>query len=559
MIEWELADADALNPFNSSSANANDLEEHIYQRLIGIDVKTMKYDIPVLADSMPVVSPDHLQYDFVLRKDIKWADGLPFTGADVIFSLKALKDPYDVESAQSRVYVDPIDSAMLINGDPYHVRFVFSKPYFLAIPAIFGSTLYILPKHLLDPKDLTDHYSWQALAVAAKNPDSIALSKPEKQAMQQFATWFSDAKRNRDPQYVLGTGPYKLDAWVTNQYTRLVRNPYYVNQWGPEFEANPDILLYKTINDFNAAATALKSHDVDLLGDIPSEFWVRIDTNHNELKRTAFPLGQFAYIGFNEKSPLFSDPAVRWAMAYMINRPMIIKKLLFGMAKLTQSPVPSTRPEHDSDLPIIPFDPAKAEHILDSLGWKDHDGDGIRDKVINGKRIPFKFTFTVNAGNNTRMQVLLIYAEALKKIGIDASVNTLEWSVYLERLRDHLLDAHLGGWITDPYEADEYQLYHSSQSKNGGSNADSYSDPKADKLMVDIRQEFDPVKRLAMERQLQEIMYQDQANLFLWEPLNTAAWLDRFDSVTWNGYHPGYNAATWKVRGAASGGAKATF
>ncbi len=561
VIEWELSDADALNPFNSQSANATDVENQIYQLLIGIDLKTMQYDVPVLADSMPVVSSDHLQYDFTLRKDIKWPDGQPFTGADVIFSLKALKDPYNVMSAQNRVYVDPVKSAELINGDPYRVRFTFSKPYFLAIPAIFGSALYILPKHILDPKDLTDQFSWDDIAQAAQDTGkktSSGLSTKKNPAMQEFATWFTDAKRNRDAQYIQGTGPYRLDLWSTNQFIRLVRNSNYVNHWGPQFEANPDTMLYKTINDFNAATTALESRDVDLLGDILPEYWRGIDTSGTELKRTAFPIGVFDYIGFNEKSPLFSDPAVRWAMAYMIDRPMIIKKLLFGMAKLTESPVPSTRPEHDSTLPVISFDPAKAEHILDSLGWTDHDGDGIRDKMVDGKRIPFKFTFTVNAGNNTRMQVLLIYAQALKKIGIDAGVNTLEWSVYLERARDHLLDAHMGAWITSPYEADEYQLYHSSQAKNGGSNSDSYSDPQADKLMEDIRLEFDLAKRMTMERQLQAIMYKDQANLFLWEPLNTAAWVDRFDSVSWNAYPPGYNAATWKVRG-AGGGVRAMF
>ena len=160
--------------------------------------------------------------------------------------------------------------------------------------------------------------------------------------------------------------------------------------------------------------TALKSHDVDLLGDIQPQYWVGIDTNKSGLKRTAFPLGQFSYIGFNEKSPIFRDPGVRWAMAYMVDRKTIIDKLLYGMAKLTQSPVTSTHPEYNRDLTIIPFDPAMAAHILDSLDWKDHDGDGIRDKVIDGKRIPFKFTFTVNAGNETRCArtLALIVSEA---------------------------------------------------------------------------------------------------------------------------------------------------
>ena len=141
VIEWELSDADALNPYNSTSANATNLEEQIYQRLIAIDPSTMKYTVPILATALPVESPDHLQYDFTLRNDVKWPDGKPFTGEDVIFSLKALKNPFNILSGQKRVYVDPIHSVELIDGDPYRVRFTLWKPYFLILQATFGDVL----------------------------------------------------------------------------------------------------------------------------------------------------------------------------------------------------------------------------------------------------------------------------------------------------------------------------------------------------------------------------------------------------------------------------------
>jgi peptide/nickel transport system substrate-binding protein len=562
VIEWELSDFQALNPVNSSDANATYTEEMIYQRLLTIDPNTMKYTVPILATSLPVESADHLQYDFTLRNDIKWPDGRPFTGEDVIFSVKALKNPFNSMSGQKRVYADPVHSVELIDGDPYRVRFKLWKTYFLIVPALFGDVLYILPKHILDPKGLTDKYSWDDMAAIVetagnKEIDSATLARHKNPVMQEYANWYTQASRNRDSTYIQGTGPYKMDVWVTNQYVRLIRNKNYVNHWGPLGEANADTLIYKTINDYNAATTALKSHDVDLIGSIQPQFWVNVDTNNNHLKRTAFPLAQFVYIGLNQKSPIFRDKGVRWAMAYMLDRKTIIDKVLYGMANVTESPVTSTHPECNRDLPIIPYDPAKAQHILDSLDWKDHDGDGIRDKKIDGKVVPFKFVFSVNAGNETRKKILLIFAEALRKIGIDAGVATLEWSVYLDRVRDHLLEAHYGAWINDPFESDSYQLYHSSQAKNRGSNYDSYNSPVADKLMENIRTEFDVDKRMAMEKELQRVMYEDQANLFCWEPLNCTAWLDRFDNVSWNAYRPGYNIGWWKVRGAGPS-AKAT-
>src|SRR3954462_7292850 len=69
VIEWELSDFQALNPVNSSDANATYTEEMIYQRLLTIDPNTMKYTVPILATSLPVESADHLQYDFTLRND----------------------------------------------------------------------------------------------------------------------------------------------------------------------------------------------------------------------------------------------------------------------------------------------------------------------------------------------------------------------------------------------------------------------------------------------------------------------------------------------------------
>jgi peptide/nickel transport system substrate-binding protein len=560
VVEFVLSDFERINPFNSTDANATYCEEQIFQRLLTANPKTLNYDVPELADSLPVESADHLTFDFRLRKGMKWADGQDLTGADVIFSLKALKNPFNVQSAQKRVYVDAIHSAELIDGDPYRIRFKLWKPYFLVKQAGFGDVLYILPKHIFDPKSLTDKYNWDEIAAIVehtgdKEVDSAALAQHKNPAMQEFADWFTSSDLSRDPKYIQGSGPYKLDEWKTNDYVRLIRNKYYQNTTGEIGAAYPDTLIYKTINDWSAAVTALKARNIDLIGSLQAQYWVQLDSAKSGISKTTFPLGSFSYIGFNQRSPIFSDKGVRWAMAYLVDRDLIIDKILFGLAKKTESPISSTHPEF-SDLPLIPYDPDRAKQILDSLDWKDHDGDGVRDKMIGGKRIPFKFTFTMNAGNETRKKILLVFAESLRKIGIEADVSQLEWSVFISRLRDHQIDAHYGGWINDPFEADNYQLYHSSQAKNRGSNYDSYSSARADKLMEDIRSEFDDAKRKELQRELQQVFYDDQANLFLWEPLNNTAWVNRFDNVEWGPYRPGYDISTWKVRGI--GGPKPT-
>lgn len=546
-----------LNPFNTTGANETYIEEMIFERLLRIDPATMEYSIPWLAESLPIESADHMQFDFSIRKDVKFADGTPLTGHDVIFSLKALKNPFNIESAQKRVYVDNIHSAELIDGDPYKVRFTLWKPYFLVKQAAFGDVLYIIPKHLYDPQGLTDKYSWDDIGAIvekgnAEELDSAKLANTRANpAMAQFAEWFVKPELTRDPKYIQGTGPYMLESWTTNDNLRLKRNPSYVNHWGEIGEAHPDNLIYKVISDWNASMTALKSRNIDLMGFIPPSNFIQLDTTKIKgIAKSSISLPAFAVIGWNQKNPLFADAKVRWALAHLIDRPTIIKTVLHGLARVTQTPVHYEKKEHNADLPEIKYDPALAMAMLDSLGWKDHDGDGVRDKKINGTTVPFRFTFLVNSGNETRKQILLIIAESFRKAGMVADVQTIEWAVFLDRLRDQKFDARYGSWQQDPFESDNMQLYHSSQAKNRGSNYDAYMSPRADKLLEDIRSEMDDTKRIAMQKELQKVFYEEQANTFLWVPDNPVGWVNRFDNITWHSVRPGFNMAHWKIRGA---------
>ena len=555
VVIHNLSDFENLNPYNSSDAQATYAEDVIYGRLLACNRQTLQYDIPWIADSLPVESADHMTYEFNIRKGIKFANGVELTGNDVIFSLKALKNPMNLYSGAKRVYVDAIHSCESIDGDPYRVRFRMAKPYFLVREAVFGDVLYIIPKSVFDPNNLSDRYSWDDIAAVVEHNKMDALDSAKlaalhvNPAMKQFADAFSVTETGRSPQYVLGCGPYKLDEWKTQEYVRLVRNPYYKNYWGKLGEANVDTLIYKTINDWDAAVTALKSHDLDLMGTMQPVYYKQIDTtNTAHLKKTTFYFPQYAYIGFNQKNPLFRDVNVRRALGMLVDRKRIIDNVLLGLAVTTESPTFFKRPEYNADLSVREFNPDKAKALLDSLGWKDHDNDGIIDNVVDGKRIPFEFTFLVNAGNQTRKQILMIVVEAMRKVGIKAEVQTIDWSIYLDRMRNHKFDAHYGAWVSDPYETDNSQLYHSSQALNGGSNYDNYMSPRADKLMDEIRTELDPTKRIPLQKELQKVMQEEEAEVFLWVPSNPAAWVDRYDNVSWSSYRPGYDAQNWRAR-----------
>src|SRR5699024_7068687 len=140
---------------------------------------------------------------------------------------------------------------------------------------------------------------------------------------------------------------------------------------------------------------------------------------------------------------------------------------------------------------IIPFDPNKAKALLAQAGWKDSDGDGILDKVIDGRKTPFKFQILLNSGNDRRKSIGLIFVQDLKKIGVDASTQSIDGTLCLIRTRDGAYDGYIGGWVSSVVEGDMRQLWHSSQSARGGSNYVRFRNARVDSLIEAIRSEFD--------------------------------------------------------------------
>ena len=148
------------------------------------------------------------------------------------------------------------------------------------------------------------------------------------------------------------------------------------------------------------------------------------------------------------------------------------------------------------------------------------------------KKTDFKFTYLLNT-NESRKQTILVVIDALKKVGIEAGIQTLEWSVYLDRTKKHEFDATMGAWILTDYPPDEFQIFHSSQMLGEGSNFTSYNSHAADSLMEAYRVEFDENKRIELIKQLQKILYDDQAYTFLWTPKAKYIYGERFKNVRW--------------------------
>ncbi|MGH2575758.1 MAG: ABC transporter substrate-binding protein [Ignavibacteria bacterium] len=520
LIKREMSDAEKLNPIVTNDNTAEGIFLYIFEALN--DFEYDKLELIPWIGSLPEISEDHLTYTYKLRTDVKFSDGKPLTGEDIIFTMKFLKNPF-ADDAALRNYYEPVKKVELVNNDPYTIRIIMSEPYWRAIYS--NGAFPICPKHILDPEGLTDKYTWEELKdfkAAEKNP-----------AIKKFADFVNSQEVSREPRYVVGSGPYTLEKWETGQSITLKRNP---DWWGLKLQPTyVNKIVYRIIQDNSAAAVATKNKEVDLMYVVkPDDFYKTFEKSEEfGLLRATPSEPRYSYIGWNLNNPLFSDKKVRLALSHLVDRKTLIDKIYFGQSVPIQSHINYNDKKHlNTELPEIPFDPQKAKQLLEQAGWKDNDGNGVLEKFIDGKETDFKFTFLINT-NPVRKQILLVVIDALKKVGIQADLQELEWSVYLDKVKKHEFDATLGGWVAPVTPPDPFQIWHSSQTKGEGSNIISFINAESDKILEEYRSEFDENKRIDLIKRWQKIIYDEQPYTFLWGEKAKYVFDSRYHNTRW--------------------------
>jgi peptide/nickel transport system substrate-binding protein len=529
LIIHSSADPEQLNPITSNDATASEILNYIFETLLMRDPQTLDLK-PYVAEERPALSSDKLTYTFKIRPDVHFQDGHPLTGEDVLFSIKVIKCTL-VNAPFLRVYFNSVVDASLL--DPYTVRFVTKEPYFLNESQLGG--ILILPRHYYDPNDVLKSVTVREIS---KDPSQLA------EAVKKFA---DDFNRNYD-RNPMGSGPFKFNEWKTGRTVELVRD---VNYWGNGKAGIDQVFLdrirYRIITNPDAALVTLKSGGLDAMDLTPVQYARGTGSERfkREFQKFEYFAPMYSYIGWNNDHPIFRDKRVRQAMTYLTNRKQIAKTILFGLGEVVDGPIFFFRPEYDKNLYSYPYDPDKALKLLKEAGWADTDGDGILDKVIDGKKIPFRFEFKVPSASTTGKSIILVLQEELRRHGIMASVRELDWTIFLDDVKSHRFDAVTLAWSMPASEPDEYQVWHSSQAANKGSNAISYKNARVDKILEEYRREFDEKKRIELYREFQHILNEEQPYTFLFARKSVTAVQRRFHGV--KVYPAGLRPLEWWV------------
>jgi peptide/nickel transport system substrate-binding protein len=260
---------------------------------------------------------------------------------------------------------------------------------------------------------------------------------------------------------IVGCGPYRFLRWDKNREVVFVRNEKY---FGKKYGIMPPLKyrVYKVIKHPNTRFQALTSGELDQLGLNPEQWIKRTDSDlfkpGGEISKIKYLGHRYAYIGYNLTNPLFKDKRVRLAMTHLVDREKILKDVLHDLAKIVTGPFFYNSPAYDKSIEPYKFSIEKAKKLLAEAGWKDTDGDGILDK--DGKK--FSFTFMQTSGSVIQQKIIPMIKEDMAKAGIDMKIQVFEWAVYIQRLEQKDFDVCLLAWTTG-YEADPYQIWHSSQ------------------------------------------------------------------------------------------------
>jgi peptide/nickel transport system substrate-binding protein len=522
------AEPESLNPIISNTTYATYAMygsnfSQIAETMLGYDEKDWSVTKPILATSYPEVSEDHLVYTFTLRDGVKWHDGKPFTPEDVLFSAKAVACPL-TDAAPERSNITDLVKVELLEGRK--VRFTVSKPYYLN-DAQLGN-LKLVPKHIFDSEGLLDEFSF-ADVISAKGSTDPKIKK--------FAEQFNKHPNNRSP---IGTGPYKFEKWETGRQIVLARNNDY---WGTK--PYLDRLVIRIVTDHPAALTALKAGDIDFMPRlIPIQYSQQTSGAgfDEQFVKERYSIPQYYYVGWNMERPFFKDKRVRQAMTMLIDRQQIIDTLFAGLATIAASPFNPSSGDYNPNVKPLPYDPKRAAELLDEAGWTDHNGDGIRDK----DGVTFKFELQGSASSAITNQLIPIFKEQFRKVGIEMTERLVDFTVFVDSLSDHKFDAGLSAWVSD-LSTDQYQVFHSSSSKKRGSNYVSFHNAEADKMLEQGRTEFDPQKRKQLYWRFQEIVSEEQPYSFLLYRQEAAAYHRRFKNAKFVPARPGYDLNVWFV------------
>jgi peptide/nickel transport system substrate-binding protein len=456
------------DPVGLDPANVTDLESlqicrNIYDTLVQYEPDSTKI-VPGLAESWERTE-DGLEIVFHLREGVVFHDGTPLTADDVKTNYQRQGDPDhplrskgDTFFYWSDTWGDRIESIDVL--DPHTIRFRFTEP--------------IAP--------LMQNFAMPFFGIASPR------------ALKEHGSDFF-----RHP---VGTGPYKFESWLPGERLTLVAND---KAW--HGKPAVDRVTFLPIPDSTARALRIRKGSVHIATALSPQ-GVESLREQPSVSVVEQPGLNVAFLALNNRAQQLTDPRVRQAIWYGVDREALVRGLYYGLADVTDTALPKGIWSR-SEAGARSYDPSKGRELMEEAGFSAEKPltIGLWYMAVPRSYLP-EPKATAEA-----------IARMLEDVHIRVRLEPVDWGVYLDRVGRGEHEMALAGWIGDHGDPDNYFsfIFGSVNIDDvvGGTNVLFYSNPDVDRLIAEARKEVDQEKRVQAYTQIQEQIFEDAP----WLPL----------------------------------------
>jgi peptide/nickel transport system substrate-binding protein len=419
----------------------------LYNKLVTYDAGL--HVVGDLADSWD--NPDARTYVFHLRHGVLFHDGTEMTSADVVYTINRILDPKTASPGRS--YIDVIDGVTA--PDRYTVRLHLAYPLASILSGLASGNAAIVER-----------------AAVEKAGD---LQKTE-----------------------AGSGPFMIAEWVPDNFMRLARNPHYFKRGLPKV----DEVVFRVIPEQASLLAGVRSRSLDM-ATISDGSVVKQAMGDHALVVAQAPSLNLRIFSFNTTRRPFTDPRVRDAIAYAIDRQAVLNAAEFGMG-VVSGPIPA--PDKVWALPVSGFpeyrpNPDRARQLLQEAGAAGAS-----------------FAITASPTYEGGIAEAQVIQSQLKAVGLNPTIQTVEWGQYINLWvkRDFDTMVELRGGDPDP-DRFLYRTFYST----GAVNNFLFKDPAVDKLLDRGRVHLTVAERAPIYHDLERALVTDAPAVFLYAPYET--------------------------------------
>lgn len=480
------SDPGTLNPVLRRTALSGSILGEINEGLIEMN-EQLEFE-PGLARRW-IWSEDQLEVTYHLRDDVRWSDGVAFTGRDVVatyelFVNEEVPTPWRSNFAMIESVTAPDDTTVVFRFTERSLENLFNSAAFSLLPA-----------HVIAGLDPGRIEQWEI---------------------------------NRNP---VCLGPYRVAEWRTNDRLVLERNPEYA---GPP--AHLERIVFRVVPEEATRLLQLEIGEADMIESVPQKDIARLRDNA-DIRLVDLGPRFMGYLVYNLRRPGLDDPRVRNAISFAIDRRAFVDGLLFGYGRTIANPItPIVGWAYNDDLAPHLRDLDRARALLAEAGWTDTDADGIVDK--DGE--PLRLEIKTRTGDPVRENGVLVIQSNLRDVGIDARPRMMELSTVLGLVQEGDFDIYMGQ-VSGRLSPDLTNTV----GTGGGYNWGGYSNAAVDSLMAEARAATSRDVAARLWLQVQAIVYADQPVTMLYAKSPLVGLRREIHDATPNFLTPYENLALW--------------